>query len=346
MSRRPRDPIRLAVVGTGAIAQVVHIPIFAERNDVDLVALADADSRKAEALSRRFSVPLVMEVDEVMEYDELDAVVVCTPNSSHEQIVLSALRAGKHVFVERPIATTVAAAERMIAVAGEAGLSLTVGLPHRHRPEAMALRDFVRGGEMGSVRSVRGSRLMRRLSPSQPTWRQSKEEAGGGALVDLGVTVIDLCLWIVGYPKVVRVSCVASPDGSELERAASLMFVAEDGTAFTIEVDNAYPGQLDRWFTGVIASEGTGTYPPLAVAKEFGGRPVDVTPRLPKPRGGEDAYTNAYRRQLDEFVKVVGDWGDEAEREYVPPTEQVALMRLVEAAYASVAVGREVVLGD
>lgn len=342
-TRSEKEPVRLAVIGTGAIAQVVHLPIFRERDDVELAVLADLDERKAEALSRRFAVPLVMEVSEVLEYDGVDAVVVCTPNSSHEEIALRAFEAGKHVFVERPIATTSAGAERMIAAAAEADRSLTVGLPHRYRVEAETVRGFVAGGELGRIRSVRGTRLMRRIPQQQPTWRQDRELAGGGALVDLGVTAIDLTLWMTGYPKIRRVTCVLTRRGDEPEEAATLMFVAEDDIAFTVEVGNDFRGTRDSWFTGVIGSEGSGTYPPLSVSKALGGRPVNVTPRVPRPRGGEDSYTNAYRRQIDEFIGTAKTWGAaKPDSAYEPPVDQVALMRLVEAAYLSGEQGREV----
>ena len=129
-----RDPIRMGIVGTGAISQVVHVPIFAERHDVDLVALSDADVHKAEALSRRFSVPLVMDTSELIAVDDLDAVVICTPNDVHEQIAIDALEAGKHVFVERPLALSAEGASRVLRAAESSGRVLSVGMPHRFRP--------------------------------------------------------------------------------------------------------------------------------------------------------------------------------------------------------------------
>ena len=110
-------PIRVGVIGTGAISQVVHVPIFAEREDVELVALADADLHKAESLSRRFKVPSACDADTLIARDDIDAVVVCTPNHLHESMAIAALDAGKHVFVERPLATTSEGAERVVAAA-------------------------------------------------------------------------------------------------------------------------------------------------------------------------------------------------------------------------------------
>ncbi len=331
-------PIRLAVIGTGAISQVVHVPIFAERTDVDLAVLSDSDFHKAETLSRRFEVPTVMEPEAVFEHDALDAVVICTPNDSHEEMAVRALRGGKHVFVERPLAPTAAGVRRILEVAEEVGRSVVVGLPHRFRPEVTALRSFVAGGELGELYAVRGSWLTRRTPVMRLTWRHQLE-GRGGALIDLGVPALDLCLWVVGYPEINRVWCMSQLGDHGVEESATLMFSSTSGVVFSVEVSNRLFAGEDRYYARVMGDEGTGSLPPLEIYKQLGGRPLEVTPRQPKPRGGENPYMNAYRRQLDHFVRVVGG---EADAE--PPLHQEALMRLVEAAYASVEAGTEVTI--
>jgi predicted dehydrogenase len=331
------DSIRVGVIGTGAISQVVHVPIFAEREDVDLVAVADADPHKAEALSRRFQVPLVLTDEALIAHDALDAVVICTPNHLHETMAIAALEAGKHVFVERPLAITSAGAQRVIDVAERAGRVLVVGMPHRFRPGVAALRNFIAGGELGDLYAVRGSWMTRLMPGSRHTWRYDRAQAGGGALVDLGVPALDLCLWLVGFPAMKRVSCVTSPHGAPIEDAATLMAETADGVALTLEVSNRLFAGEDRYYARVMGTEGSGSLPPLEVFKQLGGRPIEVTPRQPRPQGGENPYTNAYRRLLDDFVQSVAGRSD-AEL----PREQVALMSLIEASYRAAGAGREV----
>jgi len=219
---------RFAVVGTGAISQVMHIPILAEREDVDLAVLADLDVAKARTIADRMGVPEALDPDEVLRREDLDAIVLCTPNGVHEEMAVRALEAGKDVFVERPVAITPEGVERVLGVARERGRRLVVGQPHRFRADATALRSFVAGGEMGEIYAVRGSWLTRRIPILRPTWRQRKAEAGGGALVELGVPSLDLCLWLVGYPTVRRVSCVTMPGDFDVEDAAT---AAAGGTA-------------------------------------------------------------------------------------------------------------------
>jgi predicted dehydrogenase len=331
--------VRIGVIGTGAISQVVHVPIFSEREDVDLVAVADADRHKAEALSRRFDVPLVLDAEALIGHDDLDAVVICTPNNLHEEMSIAALDAGKHVFVERPLAITSAGAARVIAVAERTGRVLVVGMPHRYRPGVVALRSFIAGGELGDVYAVRGSWMTRPVPSSRPSWRQERAAAGGGALIDLGVPALDLCLWLIDFPVMKRVSCVTSPGGGSVEDAATLMAETSAGVALTLEVSNKLFAGEDRYYARVMGTEGSGSLPPLEVFKQLGGRPIEVTPRQPKPYGGENPYTNAYRRQLEDFVQIIA-----GRRKPEPQHHQVALMALVEAAYAAAAGGREVEL--
>lgn len=338
MSERP-DLIRIGVVGTGAISQVVHVPIFAEREDVELAAMADIDPHKAETLSRRFDVPLVMEPRELIEFDGVDAVVLCTPNSFHETQAIAALDSGKHVLVERPLALTAAGAERVLDAADRSGKVLCVGMPHRFRPEVAALRDFVAGGELGTVYATRGSWMTRPAPAMRSRWREDPGISGGGALVDLGIAALDLCLWVIGYPAMRRISCVFGSRDGEVEDSATLMAETTDGAALSLEVSSRLFAGEDRYYARVMGTEGSGSLPPLEVFRQLGGRPLDVTPRQPKPRGGENPYTNAYRRLLDDFVHRIGGKG-EADL----PREQSALMGLVEAAYRSAETGHEVAL--
>lgn len=333
------DPIRVGIIGAGAISQIVHLPIFVERPDVEVVALADRDPHKADTLSRRYSVPIVVETDELLQLEELDAVVVCTPNNLHEEMTVAALEAGKHVLVERPIAATAAGAARVVEAAEKSGRVLSVGLPHRFRPEVIALRSFVLGEELGDLHAVRGSWLTRAIPAARISWRHDPASAGGGALVDLGIPALDLCMWTVDFPRVRRLACLLGAEEGEVEHSATVLLQTEDGVAMTLEVSNRLFAAEDRYFVRVMGAEGSGSLPPLEVFKQVGGRPMEVTPRQPRPRGGENPYTNAYRRLLDDFVRQMTGL-----RDVSVPSEQVGLMALIEAAYRSAEEGREIEL--
>lgn len=329
-------PIRVGIVGAGAISQIVHLPIFVEREDVEVVALADRDAHKAEMLSRRYSVPIVMDTDEMLSVEDLDAVVLCTPNPLHEDMAIAALDAGKHVLVERPLATTSEGTQRVVDKARASGKVVSIGLPHRFRPEVIALRSFVQGGELGDLHAVRGSWLTRTTPAGKTSWRK-EPGAAGGALIDLGIPALDLCLWTTDYPTVRRVSCILSKGQDTVEHSATLLLETDQGVAMTLEVSSRYFAAEDRFYVRVMGTDGSGSLPPLEVYRQVGGRPMEVTPRQPRPRGGENPYTNAYRRLLDDFVRQITGL-----RDLAIPQEQVELMRIIEAAYRSAEEGRGV----
>jgi len=334
-----RAPVRVGIIGAGAISQVVHLPILTERLDVDVVALADADVHKAETLSRRFDVPVVMDANDLLCFDEVDALVLCTPNHLHADMAVTALESGRNILVERPLASTSSGARRVVEAAEKSGCILSVGMPHRFRPEVAALRSFVEGGELGQVFAARASWLTRQLPGQRTSWRSDREIAGGGALIDLGISALDLCLWSLGFPEVTRVSCALAGDGDAVEHSGTLMLQTGTGIVISVEVSNRLFASEDRYYLRVMGAEGSVSIPPLEVFKLVGGRPMEVTPRQPRPQGGENLYTNAYRRLLDAWIRSLHGI---AESEI--PREQIALMKIIEAAYRSAESGVEVEL--
>lgn len=339
MSGRADERVRVGVLGTGAITQTVHLPILSRMEGVQVVALSDADAPKAETIAGRFGVPRVVDDEEILADPEIDALVVSTPNYLHQEQAVAALEAGKHVLVERPLALSGPGVEAVLDAARRAGRTVTVGLSHRYRPDAMALQAFVAGGELGTVHAVRGAWLTRKLPLARLTWRQRLAEAGGGALMELGVQALDLGLWLVGYPAAERVLASIHAGDHEVEDAASLMVVTAGGLALQIEVSTCFFADDDHHYVRVMGDEGSGVLSPLQVQKQLGGRPMDVTPVHPDDRHRENPYTSAHRRLLDRFVRGVA-----GEAEIPLPVEQVRLMELVQAAYRSAEEGGEVEL--
>ncbi len=336
-----RSPVRVGILGVGAVTQVVHLPMLSERPDVDVVAVSDPDEMKAEALGARFGVPRIFSDEGILNEDDVQAAVICTPNNLHESLAIEALERGKHVLVEKPLAMTAEGVQRVLDAASASGRHLAVGLNHRFRPDVGALTSFVAGGELGDLYAVRANSLARRVPSAGSTWRQRPDEAGGGALMDLGVPILDLAFWLTGYPKIARVTAVFRTGEAEVEEAATVFAVSESGIAFSVEVSWNLFAEVDRHHCRVMGTEGSGSLPPLDIHKQLGGRPMDVTPRQPKARGGEGRFLNSYRRLLDQFVRVVTGKTDSP-----VPVEQVQLMEVIAAAYRSAREGREIHLAD
>ncbi|MFD5214275.1 Gfo/Idh/MocA family protein [Microbacterium sp. NPDC058345] len=140
---------------------------------------------------------------EVIERDDIDIVDIVTPGDSHAEIAIAALRAGKHVIVEKPMANTVAEAEAMAAAATEArerGIRSMVGFTYRRVPAVTLLRDLLAAGKVGTVQQIRATyRQDWLVDPEMPlAWRLQKEHAGSGALGDIGAHIIDMTQFVTG----------------------------------------------------------------------------------------------------------------------------------------------------
>lgn len=341
MNRLEGDKVRIGVIGTGAICQLMHLPILSERSDVEVAAVADLDDLKARNVARRFGVRRVLDDDALVADDEIEGVVVSAPSFVHESMTKACLEAGKHVLVERPLALSAGGVRWIMKAARESGRGVVPGMAQRYQPNVRAFRSAIADGLLGTLGSVQVTWLNRAVRRPRGGWRRRALESGGGALMDLGVPALDLALWAMGYPEVARVSAVTPGDGFDVEEEAHLYAVTRDGVALSLAASWRLHASDDRHQLEALGSEGSASLLPLTVHREEGGRTVDVTPRYPTPRGGETLFTNGYRRLLDHFVAVVA-----GRAEARPPAEQAALMELVEAAYESAREGREVELSS
>ncbi len=330
---------RVAIVGTGAISQVVHLPILTRMRGVDVVGIYDTDRLKATTLAERFSVARVYgSLDEVWRDETTDAIVVCTPNHLHEEQVTAGLDAGKYVFCEKPLALTEEAAQRVLALSG-AEDHLMVGMNQRFRPDAAALRSFVAAGDLGHIQYVSAGWLNRRTGRPGRSWRHRKEGAGGGVLMDLGIQMLDLGLWLLDYPDPVRISAHLHPGkGAEVEDSAALLLELEGHRQISLELTWRLIADRDRQHLHLVGSDGSASLTPFRIHKQTDDGIIDVSPQL--TQGRENQFTASYRQELAHFIGGVrGEHAIEA------PVEQATLLRIVEGAYRSARQGSEVVFG-
>ncbi|MGH7699149.1 MAG: Gfo/Idh/MocA family protein, partial [Gemmatimonadales bacterium] len=332
-------PLRVAVIGAGGIAQVAHLPVARRLPGVELVALCDNDHSKAQALASRFDVRESYEdIEEVLQYASPDVVVICTPNHLHEIHALAALSAGVHVLCERPLALTPAGVERVLQAAEKHGRRVMVGMNHRFRSDVQAVRSHLAGGELGTLDAIHAGwytfQPPRQIAP----WRLRRQEAGGGVFLDLGLPLLDLGLWLVGWPAVERVSAhFARHAGEEVETMGSTLIVCEGGVSLSIDVSFRHFGEGERFWFDVVGTKGSAAISPLRIFKELHGSPVDVTPT--GASGRETMFTQSYRAEWMYLLAVV-----RGEVNAPAPRDQIALHRVLDAVYRSADQGRDVTL--
>ncbi|HKT58675.1 MAG TPA: Gfo/Idh/MocA family oxidoreductase [Gemmatimonadales bacterium] len=339
-SRSTSERLRVGIVGGGAIAQVAHLPTLKKLKSVEVVALCDTDLPKARALADRFGVPdAVDDIEDLLRTPGIQAAVICSPNHLHESHILAALSADLHVLVEKPLAMSAPSVQRIMRAAEKRDRIVMVGMNHRYRPDVQIVRGFVQSGELGRVESVRGSWHVFRPSRNQLGWRQRRDQAGGGAMLDLGLSILDLGLWLGGMPAPVRVSAALDAAGKErvVEQSGSAFVVCENGMSLFVDVTWHHLGEGERFGVGVRGSKGVAAINPLTVWKELHGMPMDVSPT--GSVGRENAFMASYRAEWAHFEAAIG-----GEAKVAPLQEHLALHRVIDAIYKSADDGRDVTL--
>lgn len=334
------ENLRVGIIGAGAITQVAHLPVLRKLKGVQVVGICDTDLAKAKALADRFQVPdAYSDIEELLDYEQLDAVAICTPNHLHEPHVAAALAKGLHVLVERPVAMTAAGVQRLLKQAEKKQRHLMGGMSHRYRSDVQLVRSFIQSGELGKLESIRGSWHVFRPSRASLGWRLKRDESGGGAMMDLGQVILDLALWLGNDPVPVRVSaCLHGGDSARgVEQSGSGFVVCEGGLSIFLDVTWHHVGEGERFGLGVRGSKGTAGINPLHVYKELNGVPTDVAPT--GAIGRENVFTASYRAEWAHFLAVIrGDarpFGNEG---------QVNLHRILDAIYKSAAEGKDIAL--
>ena len=330
--------VRLGLIGVGAVPQTAHLPILAKMRGVQVTALCDNDGEKTRAIAQRYGVPDVFtDIEDLLEQEELDAVIVATPNHLHEPHVLAALKAGVHVLCGRPLALSVRGVERIIAAASKADRVVQVDNHNRFRADTQTLNQFLRGGELGRLTGVRCGAYQ--LKRALGDWRYRRPEAGGGAFMELGYPLLDLALWIADFATPVRVSAQMERGrgATAVEDSMLVQLECAAGISFSFDVNWNYFGEEDRFWFELHATRGSGRLAPLRVIKELNGRPMDVSPSGASAR--ESAFLQSYRAQLAHFVAVV-----RGDVDYEPPEDQVVVHKVLEAIYKSAEEGKEISL--
>ncbi len=211
-------PLKVAVIGTGMGRY--HMKEFVESPNVKLVAVCDLNREEANQFAKEYGADkVVTDYHDLWEVPNLDAIGIAVPNYLHTPIALEALERGLHVMCEKPMATTLADAKRMVETAEAQNKRLMIGMSQRFKPQSLALHGLVERGELGEVYYARSTWIRRRGVPvihfspggsmGRGAWFVSKEKAGAGALFDIGVHMFDLTWWLMGNPKPVSVSAAS-----------------------------------------------------------------------------------------------------------------------------------------
>jgi predicted dehydrogenase len=311
--------LAIAITGCGFIADM-HVRAVQSTGLAEVVGVANHRVERAETFALHHGIARATADWETLVTDPgIDAVIVATPNALHAPQALTAIEAGKAVLVDKPMATTVAEGEAMVAAAEAAGVELLVGHMWRYRDEVRALRDRVAAGDLGRIVRTHGYGVHAGWGPSG--WFTDPALAGGGALIDMGIHAIDTVRYLLGDPLPARVRASIGTSFGDYE-------VDDDGLVLIDWSDGARSAVESGWWAprlGGLEAD-TELYGLRGYARIWPGSP---------PPGYEHCTLPMYAAQMDDFLRRVGD------PRHVPPagapdrTTGLVALEIVERAYAS-----------
>lgn len=347
--------LKVGAVGTGGMFKGAHLAAWLANPDTEIVALCDTNKEAAQKIADEHGVEDVyQDYRELIAREDIDIINVCTPNLYHSEVSIAALKAGKHVFCEKPDAVSPEEAAKMAAAAKESGKVLMVMRNNRFRSVAQFLKTYAEKGHMGDCYTGRCGWIRRRGIPGKGGWFTTKELSGGGPLIDLGVHMIDLAVWIMGNPKPVAVSGSAYTKFAETDLADSEhsafgekksggVFDVEDLTSGFIRFENGATLQIEfSWASNIeqetrfVELRGTKAgfslrNDDLKLFTEIEGTLCNVEPQIVKNGHGHGS-------NIHHFVEVVQG----REKPIFTPEQGVDMIRILSAIYESARLGREI----
>ncbi|AGX03119.1 MULTISPECIES: Gfo/Idh/MocA family protein [Bacillaceae] len=246
------EQIKIGVIGCGSIAKHRHLPEYHLNGRAEIMAVCDIVEERAMDMAALYHAEAYTSYEDLLENPEIDAVSVCTPNYLHAPISIAALKAGKHVLCEKPMAVSVEEAESMIEAARKYGKKLMIGHNQRFVPSHQKARAFIASGEAGKVYSFRtafGHGGPEGWSADgKDSWFFRKSEAFIGAMGDLGVHKADLIRYLLGEEITQAGAFVeaSSKENSDVDDTAVCILKTESGVIGTLAASWSYVSKEDN----------------------------------------------------------------------------------------------------
>ncbi len=350
--------LKIALIGAGGIARNAHAPAYEKMDNVEIIGVCDIIEERAEQMAKRLGAEFFCtDYKDILKLEGLDAVDICTPNYFHSVIAVDALNAGINVFCEKPDAINVSEAEKMKKAAEESGKTLMVMRNNRYMEVSSYLKKYIADGKMGEIYTARCGWQRRRGVPGKGGWFTTKALSGGGPLIDLGVHMIDLSMWLMGNPTPVAVSgCTYSKfANSEVTDSAHARFGdknvtgtfdVEDLAMGFIRFDNGCSMQIEfSWASNIekeqrfVELRGTksgaswSSADQLRIYTEEYGKTVDILPNIVEKMPGHEA-------NLRHFADVLLNG---TEPMFVPQ-QGLDMIKILQGFYESAEKGKEILL--
>ena len=245
--------VKVGIIGCGGIANGKHMPALKAVPGVEMVAFCDLIIERAEEAAAKYGVPgakVYTDYKELIADPEIEVVHVLTPNRSHADLSIDAMKAGKHVMCEKPMAKTAEDAKRMLDCARETGKKLTIGYQHRQKPSARYAKEYIETGALGEIDYANCYALRRRGTPNWGVFLNEYEQ-GGGPIIDIATHSLDLTLYLMNnyepamvlgkthkglnHPEAGNIWGDNGVSTTPLEEAAAAIIVMKNGATVMLE---------------------------------------------------------------------------------------------------------------
>lgn len=332
------EKTRIAVIGLGSVAQLVHLPNLFKIKNAELTAVAEINRNRLHSVADKFNVKKrYSSYSDILQNDDADAVIIATPTHLHKQMAIDCLNSGKDVLVEKPLTRDSKEGKEIIECAKKNNRKLMVGMNLRYRPDSMLIRSLIDAGEIGEPFYVKCGWV--RKQSSSEKWFTKREEAGGGVILDLGINLIDLALWLADYPKALSVTTKNYHHRSRNLEDTSVSFIrCENDMLINIETSWTMAEEKDTFFANIYGTKGSVGASPFKLIKVLDDEQIDLASTfLDSPA---EAFKKSYLNELKSFVGAIRGLnpvfssGDEA----------LQLITIAEAMYKSAKNAREITI--
>ncbi|NLL71268.1 MAG: Gfo/Idh/MocA family oxidoreductase [Epulopiscium sp.] len=350
------EKIKVGIIGAGSISHF-HTRAYQKLENVEVVAVCDLNEERAKAYAKEYHIPHVFtNHHDMLQMEDLDAVSVTTWNNGHAPISIDALKAGKHVLCEKPLAMNAKEAEEMVKVSKETGKLLMVGFVRRFGENTKLLKEAIEQNQLGDVYYAKTGCIRRWGNPGG--WFSDWKRSGGGPVIDLGVHMIDLVRYLNGKPKAVSVSASTfnqlgmKPDvkgmvkyysadystHNDVEDGATALIKFENGLTLFFETSWVMHVKQDELYLQLYGSKaGAQMEPTIEFYEERNNYFTDTTPVIDPNAYGFDSNFN---REIAHFIDCLTH-GIPCLN---PAEDGLELMKILDAIYESAKTGREVII--
>jgi len=346
------ESFKLGLIGAGIGS--AHATGAKKVPGIEVLAVADLNPARGKRLVDEFGVKRAYtDYKEMLKTERLDGVAVGVPNYLHKQIVIDVLNAGVNVLCEKPMAMNARECEEMIATAKKNKKHLIIGFMHRHRDDSRALKQIITAGGLGEIYHADAYALRRRGIPGLGGWFTTKKMSGGGGLIDIGVHILDLTLYEMGFPEPVSVSGATymkfghkkdynfvSMWGGLVKRGrfdvddfVTALVRFKNGATLNLEVSWAANIEKEGMYSVFMGDKGGATLEngvPLKITTEHFGKIVDIIPQFAK----EDTWAT----QEKNFMEVCTGKA----KPVAPAHQGLVVQKIIDAIYLSSKKGKEV----